>query len=333
MMRDLRSLPKAHLHLHLELGMRPTMLKDLCDKYDAPMPEVRGYGSFSAFSAMCQSAIAFMRDQDDWDRLADELCADAVADGAVYIEPSFYAPQYRSIWGSDGATWAMVMSTFERAAARHGIAVRFMAAVDRVFDTEADAVAMAELVATLQPTGDEIGVVSFGLHNDEVGHPPQDFVAGFMAAKAAGLLITPHAGELEHGQFVRDSVDLLGADRIQHGVRSFEVPGLVEDLAARGVCLDVCPTSNIMLSVFPSLADHPLPKLIEAGVKVSVNADDPLLFGPSMLDEYELCRREFGFTDEQLAYVARCSIECSGASASLKVSAMAGIDAWLASPE
>jgi adenosine deaminase len=132
---------------------------------------------------------------------------------------------------------------------------------------------------------------------------------------------------------VRDSVDLLGADRIQHGVRSFEVPGLVEDLAARGVCLDVCPTSNIMLSVFPSLADHPLPKLIEAGVKVSVNADDPLLFGPSMLDEYELCRREFGFTDEQLAYVARCSIECSGASASLKVSAMAGIDAWLASPE
>jgi adenosine deaminase len=98
------------------------------------------------------------------------------------------------------------------------------------------------------------------------------------------------------------------------------------------VCLDVCPTSNIMLSVFPSLAEHPLPRLLEAGVRCSINADDPLLFGPSMLDEYELCRREFGLTDSQLADIARTSIECGGAPDSVKVSALAGIDAWLAAP-
>jgi len=329
-MRDLQALPKAHLHLHLELGMRPTTLADLAAKYGQPVPEIRGYGSFTAFSETCQAAIDFLRERDDWERLADEICADAVADGAVYIEPSLWATQYRSIWGSDRATWELVFDIFDRAAARHGICVRFMAPVDRVFDDSPASIALAELAVTLQPSGDGIGVVSFGLHNDEVGHPPQDFVDAFRIAREGGLQITPHAGELEHGQFVKDSIDLLGAQRIQHGVRSFEVPGLVEEIAARGVCLDVCPTSNIMLSVFPSLAEHPLPRLLAAGVKCSLNADDPLLFGPSMLDEYELCRRELGLTDEQLAFMARCSIECGNAPDAVKTTALAGIDAWLA---
>jgi adenosine deaminase len=175
-------------------------------------------------------------------------------------------------------------------------------------------------------------VVSFGLHNDEVGHPPQDFVEPFRVARDAGLLSTPHAGELESGQFVADSVDLLGASRIGHGVRSVEVPGLVERLAEEGVCLDVCPTSNMMLSVVPSLADHPLPALLDAGVRCSLNADDPLLFGPGLLEEYELVRRDMGFDDERLAAIARSSIDCSGAPDELKRSALAGIDAWLATP-
>ena len=160
----------------------------------------------------------------------------------------------------------------------------------------------------------------------------QTFEAGCVLVREGGLLITPHAGELEHGQFVKDSVDLLGADRIQHGVRSFEVPGLVEQLVEQGVCLDVCPTSNIMLSVFPSLAEHPLPRLLDAGVRCSINADDPLLFGPSMLDEYELCRREFGLSDEQLAFIATCSIESGGAPEAVKTAALAGIQEWLAVP-
>jgi len=329
-MRDLKTLPKAHLHLHLELGMRPTTLASLAGKYDEPVPVIRGFGNFTAFSATCKTAMNLLRVREDWERLADEVCADAVGDGAAYIEPSFWPTQYRSIFGSDEATWELVLSIFDQAASRHGISVRFMAAVDRVTDDEASATKLAELAIRYQPQGDGIGIISYGLHNDEVGHPPQDFVDSFRVARQGGLLITPHAGELESGQFVKDSLDLLGANRIQHGVRSFEVPGLVEQLAAEGICLDVCPTSNIMLSVFPSLAEHPLPRLLAAGVKCSINADDPLLFGPSMLDEYELCRREFGLTDEQLAFVARCSIECGGAPASVKAGALSGIDAWLA---
>jgi adenosine deaminase len=151
-------------------------------------------------------------------------------------------------------------------------------------------------------------------------------------ARDGGLLITPHAGELEHGQFVHDSIELLGADRIQHGVRSFEVPGLVDELVARGTCLDVCPTSNVMLSVFPSLAEHPLPRLLAAGVRCSVNADDPLLFGVGILDEYEVCREAFGFDDETLASIARTSILAGGAPDDVVQRSLAGIEAWLGTP-
>ena len=325
-MRDLATLPKGHLHLHLEAGMRPSTLADLAARYDRVMPTIRGYGSFAAFSEMYVAAVDVLRGPQDWERLADEICEDHVADGAVYLEPSFWAGNYRRSFPSDRHCWEFVLDTFQAAAERHDITIRFMAAVDRVQDTPEEADGLAHQAIGLM----DRGVVSFGLHNDEVGHPPQDFVSAFAIAKASGLLITPHAGELEGATFVRDSIDLLDADRIQHGVRSFELPGLVGRIAAAGICLDVCPTSNIMLGVFPSLAEHPLPKLIEAGVRCSVNGDDPLLFGPGILDEYELCRQELGLDDRQLAFVARCSIESGGAPDGVKAAALDGIARWLA---
>ena len=176
-------------------------------------------------------------------------------------------------------------------------------------------------------------MVSFGLHNDEVGHPPGDFVDAFRIARDGGLLAAPHAGELEHGGFVADSVDLLGADRIQHGVRAVEVDGLVERLAAESVCLDVCPTSNVLLGVVASIEAHPLGTLLDAGVPCSVNADDPLLFGPNILEEYELCRSTLGFDDARMAAIARASILHSGAPELVKEQALAGVDAWLALDE
>jgi adenosine deaminase len=323
--RDLRTLPKAHLHLHLELGMRPGTLRDLAVKYGVEVPEVRGFGSFSAFSEMCMGAMTLLRERDDWERLADEMCADAAGDGATYIEPSFWAGGHRDRFDSDEGCWDAVIDVFDDAASRHGIAIGYMAAVDRVFDSPADALQVARMAVGLR----ERGVVGLGLHNDEVGHPPADFVDAFRCAKEGGLLSTPHAGELESGQFVRDSLDLLDADRIQHGVRAAEVEGLVERLAERGTCLDMCPTSNVMLSVVPSLTDHPLGTYLDAGVRCSVNADDPLLFGPGLLDEYELCRRDLGFDDERMAHIARCSIEASGAPDDVKARSLTAIDAWL----
>lgn len=306
--------------------MRPATLADLAAKYAMEMPQIRGYGSFSAFSDMYLGAVAVLRERDDWERVADEIMADHVADGAVYLEPSFGAINYRDRFASDRDCWEFVLEVFGAAADRHGLALGWMVPVDRVMESPQEAAELARLAVALR----DHGAVSFGLHNDEVGHPPGDFVEAFRIARDGGLMSTPHAGELEHGGFVADSVDLLGAHRIQHGVRAVEVPGLVERLAERQVCLDVCPTSNILLSVFPSLEAHSLPALLDAGVPCSVNADDPLLFGPDLLDEYELCRRRLGFDDARMAAIARSSIRFSGASDAVKAAALAGIDAWLA---
>ena len=323
-MRDLATLPKAHLHLHLEAGMSPTLLARLAEKYDRDVPVISGFGSFAAFSDTYVAATDVLREREDWELLADELCAAHVAQGAVYMEPAFWAGNYRHRFASDQECWDLVWDVFDAAAERHGLTVRWMVPVDRVRDSEDDAVALAHFALAHRDH-----VVSFGLHNDEVGHPPGDFVEPFRIAREGGLLITPHAGELESGQFVADSIDLLGAVRIGHGVRSGEVPGLVDRLAESGVCLDVCPTSNILLAVFPSYADHALPALLDAGVRCSLNADDPLLFGADLLDEYELVRKEFGFDDERIAGLARTSIECGGAPDDVKASGVAGVDAWL----
>lgn len=170
-MRDLATLPKAHLHLHLEAGMSPELLATLAAKYDRPVPRVSGYGNFAAFANTYVAATDVLRERDDWEALADHVCAVHVAEGAVYLEPSFWAGNYRHIFGSDAACWELVLDVFEAAAARHGIAVRFMMAVDRVKDTDADGLALVE-IARRHPGN----IVSFGLHNDEVGHPPRDFV-------------------------------------------------------------------------------------------------------------------------------------------------------------
>jgi adenosine deaminase len=173
-------------------------------------------------------------------------------------------------------------------------------------------------------------VVSFGLANDEAIGPPEPFAEAFKIAKDAGLLSVPHAGELAGPESIRGALHTLEADRLQHGVRAVEDPELVQHLADSGIVLDVCPTSNLLLSVYPSIEEHALLELLDAGVQCSINADDPLLFGPGMLEEYELVRRALALDDEIMAAIARASIEGSGAPDALKASARRAIDAWLA---
>ncbi|HEX8489259.1 MAG TPA: hypothetical protein VF642_11995, partial [Propionibacteriaceae bacterium] len=124
------------------------------------------------------------------------------------------------------------------------------------------------------------------------------------------------------------ALDLLGADRVQHGVRAVEDPELLRRLADQGTCLDVCPTSNVRLGLVPVLAEHPLPRLLAAGVRCSINADDPLLFGVGILSEYETCRSVLGLGDGQLGDIARTSIEASGAPDDLRRVALDRLSAW-----
>ena len=185
-------------------------------------------------------------------------------------------------------------------------------------------------------SGSHAGIVAFGLHGNEEGYPPEPFADAFrMALDGTDLLSTPHAGEIAPfagggPASVRDAIDHLGAHRIQHGVLAIEDPKLVERLAREQICLDVCPSSNLLLNVFPSAETHALPELLEAGVPCDLGSDDPLLFGPSLLDEFVLCREQMGLSDAHLATMAKASFTHSGAPQEVKEAGLAAVDAWLA---
>jgi adenosine deaminase len=323
--RDLRALPKGHLHLHLEGSMRPTTLAELADAAGIPVPEIRGYGSFTAFSDTYVAACQVLETPEHFARLVYEVVEDSVLDGAVWVEPSFYAPHHRNRFGEDEAIVDMVLDALQSAGEQLGVGVGLMLAADRTVEPSI-AVEQARLAAARA----DRGIVSFGLANDEAIGPPEPYAEAFAIAKDAGLLSTPHAGELAGPESVWGALDTLQPDRLQHGVRSIEDPELVKRLADSDIVLDVCPTSNLLLSVYPSLAEHPLPQLLDAGIQCSLNGDDPLLFGPVLLHEYELARTEMGLDDAALASVARASITGSGAPDAFKASALRSIDDWLA---
>ena len=326
-MRDLASLPKAHLHVHLEGAMRPSTLSTLAAQYSIDVPPTRGYGSFAAFAGMYLAACDVLRGEDDIRRLFDEVIEDAALAGCVWVEPAFYLPRHAPLLGSDEKVLDVALDALATSAERHGIGAGLIVAADRTVDPE-EAVGLAELAVGHA----DRGVVAFGLANDEARFGPVPFAEAFAIARDGGLLSVPHAGEHDGPSSVVGALDDLGAHRIQHGVRAVEDATLVARLADSSVCLDVCPTSNVMLSVVPTLEEHPLGALLDAGVRCSVNADDPLLFGPGLLEEYELCRTVLGFDDARLAHIAACSIDASGAPAALKARARADIASWLVAP-
>ena len=324
MSRDLRALPKAHLHLHLEGGMRRSTLEERAAHYGIDLPPVSSYTSFTEFAALYQATCAVLQTHDDLRRLVREAVEDAAAAGAVWLEMGVRPAVHRGKFGGDADVLESLLDEARVAGRDLGVGVGALMTIDR---TEPLATAFEE--AELAVTYAADGVVSIGLANDEVGYPPELFEEPFATARDAGLLSCPHAGELEGPASVWGALDALGAQRIQHGVRSVEDPALLERLATGGTCLDVCPTSNVCLGIAPSIEEHPLPRLLDAGIRCSLNADDPLFFGADLLEEYELCRARMGLSDEQLAGIARSSIEASGAPDALKRDAVAAITAWL----
>ena len=307
--------------------MRPATLSELAQTAGIPVPEIRGYGSFTAFADTYLAACQVLEKREHFERLVYEVIEDSVIDGAVWVEPSFYAPFHRDRFGDDIAIVDMVLDALQAAGERLGVGVGLMLGADRNDDPS-----MAVEQARVAASRADRGVVSFGLANDETIGPPEAFEEAFAIAKEAGLLSAPHAGEHVGPESIWAALETLQPDRLQHGVRAIEDPALVERLAESDIVLDVCPTSNLLLSVYPSLGEHPLPQLLEAGVRCSLNGDDPLLFGPVLLHEYEVARTEMRLDDRALAAVARASITGSGAPDELKSTALRSIDDWLAAP-
>ncbi|WP_412517407.1 adenosine deaminase family protein [Actinomadura madurae] len=327
-MRSLADLPKAHLHLHIGMGMRPSTFAELGAKAGLPteLPPLEQM-TLESFESVSRTLTAILSERDNWHRFFDELLADHSAEGVVYVEPSLPLRVYSGSWPSDEHLLAAVVEIAEEYSAQHGVGVGFMIPIDRTNDSPGRAVELAELAARNRGQG----VVSLGLHGDEAGQSADIFTTAFSIARDAGLLVTPHAGEGAGAESVEVTLDCARPQRIQHGVRSIESERTVTRLVREQVCLDVCPTSNKVLGVTPDLTAHPLPELVRASVPCSVNADDPLVFRTSVLQEYAICRSVFDIDDEGLAWIARSSITYSGASEEIKQRGLAGVDAWLAS--
>ena len=327
--RDLNALPKAHLHVHLEGAMRPATLAELARAAGVRTPPAREYRSFAEFNQRYQAASGLIQSQADLRRVVREVVEDAAADGAVWVEPHFYPPRYAAglvspSMGSEPEVLELVLDEARGTARRLGIGAGIMVSALRHLDP-AEALRLAGLAAHYA----DAGVVSFGLAADEALFAPEPFAEAFAVARGAGLISAPHAGELAGPESVLGALDALGAVRICHGVRAIEDPALVDRLAREAIVLDVCPTSNLLLGVVDSMVEHPLARLLDAGVRCTLNGDDPLLFGPGVLGEFELGRMVMGLSDERLAAMARTSIEASGAPSDLVATGLAGVETWL----
>ena len=333
-MRDLTRLPKAHLHLHFTGSMRHSTLVDLAAEHGIHLPpalmqewppqlsaaDERGWFRFQRLYDIARSVLRAPRDVY---RLLAETAQDERADGSgwleIQVDPSGYAHRF----GGLTATVDLVLDAASQASARTGVGIGVIIAANRTRH-EMDARTLARLAA--QYAGH--GVVGFGLSNDERRGAAAEFSHAFRIAERAGLMLSPHGGELAGPASVAACVDDLHADRIGHGVRAAEDPDLMKRLADKGIACEVCPASNVALGVAPTPADVPLRALIEAGVPVALGADDPLLFGPRLTAQYELARAHHAFTDAELADLARTSVLSSAAPADRRSTLLAAITNW-----
>ncbi|KUP98090.1 adenosine deaminase [Thermobifida cellulosilytica] len=339
MRRPIDQLPKAHLHLHFTGSMRHATLVELAAERGVHLPHAlveewppklratdeRGWFRFQRLYDIARSVL---RTPDDLYRLLLETAEDERAAGAGWLEIQVDPSGYASRFGGLTATLELVLDAAQAAERATGVGIGVMVAANRT-KHPLDAKTLARLA--VQYAGR--GVVSFGLNNDERRGRALDFEGAFRIARRAGLLSAPHGGELSGPRSVQECLDLLAADRIGHGVRAVEDRALVDRLAAQEVTLEVCPTSNVGLGVVDRLDQVPLRRLFDAGVPIALGADDPLLFGSRLAEQYEIAREVFGFSDPELAELARMSIRSSGAPEERKKEMLAGVDAWLAAPE
>jgi adenosine deaminase len=325
-MRDLVELPKAHLHLHLEGSARLGTITELAARNGAALEdaELLTFSTLAEMITCYKLAQAAVARPEDLERIAYELLLDEAAQGVRWCEPMVTPFGFAEQFGSADVAWEAVRRGFDRAAAETGIGWGAIVGHIRTHPVE-----KAATIATWAAERIGDGVVGFGLAGDEALVGPEPFARAFAIAAEAGLLLVPHAGETAGPESVRGAL-ALGAHRLAHGVRAAEDPELLRELADRGITCDVCPTSNLKLSVVRSLEEHPLPALLDAGVPVSLGADDPLFFGSPVVEEYRVARDTFGLADHELAAIARTSTTASGAPAALQAELLAAIDGWLA---
>ncbi|MFI7107730.1 adenosine deaminase [Nonomuraea sp. NPDC050227] len=311
-MRNLRLLPKAHLHVHLESTVRPATVREL-----GGPPEPEGpFADFREFADQRAKVRGLLRTPEHFRRVALEFCEDEAAQGTRYVEVTFTAAAHGERLGAPEMPLEAVLDGLAEGR-RYGVEARVLLDHSRRRPLE-------RLWRTYELATRYDEVIGLGLAGDEA-HPLAPFAEVFAAAGDAGLHLVHHAGEAAGPASIREALDLGRTERLGHGIRVLDDPALVAEVRERGVPLEVCPTSNVLLGLVPSLAAHPLPRLREAGLAVTVNTDGET----ALAEEYLRLREVFGYGDDVLAELARASIRASFAPGALKADLLAAVDAWL----
>jgi adenosine deaminase len=316
-------IPKAELHVHLEGTAPPALVRRLAERNGLRVPdglfdssERFAYSDFLDFLRTYDMAASVIRTGDDYRDVTYEYLAGCARDGALYVELTA-SPDHAALVGlSDEEHLGGIARGIDDARRDHGIEGRILISCVRNFGVE-----QALRVARHAAERPHPYVVGFSMAGDEENYPAHDYVEAFRIAAEAGLGCTVHAGEWAGADSVRAALE-LPVTRISHGVRSIEDPALVAELAERGIVLECCPTSNVVLGVFPSYERHPLPRLVAAGVRVTLGSDDPPYFGASVGGEYAICRERFGFDDQALRDITRTAIEAAFCEERLKQALM-----------
>jgi adenosine deaminase len=299
----------AEIHCHIEGAADPALVQRLAHKYGVDLNEIIKDGryvwsDFTTFLNAYDRAASVFRAPEDYHLLAYDYFSRLAAQGAIYGEV-FGSSDHAALMGVGYHDLVdAIAAGISDATSEYGIEGRITMTCVRHLGPEA-----AERVASLVATNPHPMVTGFGMGGDERAFATEDFAGAFTIAGDAGLGLTSHAGEFRGAESVIETLDHLGVSRIGHGVRAIEDERLVERLVHDGVVLEVCPASNLELSVFPDVEQHPLRKLYDAGVRVTLNSDDPPFFHSSLSGEYQLAREHFGFDDVMLHQCTRTALD------------------------
>jgi len=315
--------------VHLEGCFDAALLEAWAHKFGEPMPRPREslfrFEGLADFLHFLDWACGLVRTREELAEAAYAFSRRLAASGAGYGDLIFNPTHWKPWHGRLPAMLDALDAGF-RAAEQDGLPpVGLCVSLLRTQSVDAAAELVDTLIALRQPR-----IVALSIDGNEAaaGRTSPRFAEAFRRAGAAGLKRTVHAGESSGPEGVRDAIELLGADRIDHGVRAIEDAKVVAMLAERRIPLGICPTSNLILGVYTSMQEHPIERLRHAGVAVSVNTDDPALLDTRLEREYALCRDTFGWSDQDLRSVARTSIEASFANDDVKAGLHRALNAW-----
>jgi adenosine deaminase len=325
----LRTLPKAEVHAHLEGCFEPGVLEQWAAQAGVPMPRPRDrlfeFEGLADFLEFLDWACDLASTRERLAELSYGFSKRLADSGAGYADV-IVNPTHWTAWHDRLPDMIDAIDAGFTAAEQDGLApVGLCVSLLRTQSSDA-AIELVDTLVTLRHPR----VVALSIDGNEAaaGRTGPRFAEAFRRAGAAGLRRTVHAGESSGPEGVRDAIELLGADRIDHGVRAIEDPGLVELLVERQIPLGICPTSNLTLGVYPSIEEHPIDRLRRAGVPVSINTDDPVLLGASLVGEYALCSKAFGWSDDDLRGLARNSIDASFANTDVKARLIQALSSW-----